>query len=330
MSTVVLGLAASHSTLMNTHWAEVDHLPQAHAFRDGLGVARDLLADARPDAVVVIGSNHFRGMFLDLMPAFTVGVGEVNGAGEADTPAGALPVDTDLARTVVDTLVTEGFDPAFSLRLTVDHGVTHSLQYLVPDLDVPIVPVVVNMFAPPLIPLRRAHALGQAIGTAIRGDGQDKRIAVIASGGLSHRLPWPAWFAAASDDDRFLVEAWLNGREDWGRYEVRRREIIRAAAPQVNPEFDRWFLSLLEAGDLGPVLERSNAEIESEAGNGAQEIRSWIAMAAAVGGGTGSTLAYADVPEWLTGMGVAALIPDGSDLTLPTADRAATDMELTK
>lgn len=330
MSTVVLGLGASHSTLMNTHWAEVDHLPQAHAFRDGLGAARDLLAAARPDAVVVIGSNHFRGMFLDLMPAFTVGVSEVLGAGEAGTPKGALPVDTELARTVVDTMVTNGFDPAFSLRLTVDHGITHSLQHLVPGLDVPIVPVVVNMFAPPLISLRRAHALGEVLGQAIREDGQDKRVAVIASGGLSHRLPWPAWFAAQSDDDRFLVEAWLNGREDWGRYEIRRREIIRAAAPDVNPDFDRWFLSLVEAGDLGPVLDRSNADLELEAGNGSQEIRSWVAMAAAVGSGTGHTLAYADVPEWLTGMGVAALLPEGSDLPVPNTDPATTDMELTK
>jgi 2,3-dihydroxyphenylpropionate 1,2-dioxygenase len=330
MSSIVLGLAASHSTLMNTHWAEVDHLPEAHAFRDGLGAARDLLAAARPDAVVVIGSNHFRGMFLDLMPSYTVGVSEVLGAGEALTPEGPLPVDTELARSVVDTMVTQGFDPAFSLRLTVDHGITHSLQHLVPDLDVPIVPVVVNMFAPPLIPLRRAHGLGQAIGAAVRGDGQDKRVAVIASGGLSHRLPWPAWFAAASEDDRFLVEAWLNGREDWGRYEVRRREIIRAAKPDVNAEFDRWFLSLVEAGDLTPVLDHSNAAIEAEAGNGAQEIRSWIAMAAAVGPGTGRTLAYADVPEWLTGMGVAALFPEGSDLALPAPHRTTTDMELTK
>lgn len=323
MSTVVLGLGASHSTLMNTHWAEVDHLPQAHAFRAGLAAARDLLEGARPDAVVVIGSNHFRGMFLDLVPSFTVGVGEVVGAGEAGTPKGPLPVDTELARALVDTMVGDGFDPAFSLRLTVDHGITHALQYLVPELDVPIVPVVINMFAPPLIPLRRAHDLGRSIGAAIRGDGRAKRVVVIASGGLSHRLPWPAWFAAASDDDRFLVEAWLNGREDWARYEKRRREIVRAAEPDVNPEFDRWFLGLVESGDVGAVLDRTAAEIEAEAGNGAQEIRAWVAMAGAVGPGSGRALAYGDVPEWLTGMGVAALLPHDHAPTHPT------EMELT-
>ena len=327
MSTVVLGLGASHSTLMNTHWAEVDHLPGAHAFRDGLHAARDLLAAARPDAIVVIGSNHFRGMFLDLMPAYTVGVSEVIGAGEAQTPKGPLPVDQDLARGIVDTMLDEGFDPAFSLRFTVDHGITHSLQHIVPALDVPIVPVVINMFAPPLPPLRRVHDLGQAIGKAVSQDGQDKRVAVIASGGLSHRLPWPAWHDAVSDDDRFLVEAWLNGREDWSRYEVRRREIILAAEPEVTPQFDRWFLSLIEAGDVEPVLDRTSAEIEEQAGNGAQEIRSWVAMAGAVGAGTGRTLAYAAVPEWMTGMGVAALVPAGSDVSLPTPSRTAVALE---
>jgi 2,3-dihydroxyphenylpropionate 1,2-dioxygenase len=317
MSRVVLGVGASHSTLMNTHWQEVDHLPAAHRFRDGLAAARDALAAARPDAVVIIGSNHFRGMFLDLMPAYTVGVGEVLGAGEAGTPHGPLPVDTDLARRVVDGMVADGFDPAFSLRLTVDHGITHGLQHLLPGLDVPIVPVVINMFAPPLPAVRRCHELGQAIGRAIAGDGEQKRVAVIASGGLSHRLPWPKWFAALSDDDQFLVQAWLNGRESWGDYEVRRREIIRAASPDINEGFDRWFLGLVEAGDVGPVLDHTSERIDAEAGNGAQEIRSWVAMAGAVGPGTGRTLAYSAIPEWLTGMGVAALEPAGST-TAPT------------
>lgn len=309
MSSLVLGVGASHSTLMNTHWNEVDHLPGAHRFRDGLLQARRVLAEARPDAVVIIGSNHFRGFFLDLMPAVTVGVGEVLGAGEAGTPSGPLSVDTDLARHLVDSLVDDGFDPAFSLRLTVDHGITHSLQYLIPEPGVPIVPVVINMFAPPLPTLARCHALGRAIASAVGRDGADKRVAVIASGGLSHQLPWPAWFDALSDDDRFLVEAWLNGRHSWAEYEVRRRQIIRAARPQINEEFDRRFLAMIEAGDLGPLLGLSSAEVAAEAGNGAQEIRAWIAMVAALGPCTGRTLAYAAMDEWLTGMGVAVLEP---------------------
>lgn len=242
MSNLVLGVGASHSTLMNTHWSEVADLPAANRFREGLAEAREEIAAVRPDALVVIGSNHFRGMFLDLMPSFTIGVAEAIGAGEAGTPGGQLPVDTALARRMVDGLVDDGFDPAFSLRLTVDHGITHSLQHLVPTLDIPIVPVVINMFAPPLPSTRRCHDLGSAIGRAIAGDGESKRVAVIASGGLSHHLPWPKWFSALTDDDRFLVQAWINGRTSWNEYEVRRRQIIRAAESNINEEFDEWFL----------------------------------------------------------------------------------------
>ncbi|MEJ2864028.1 hypothetical protein [Actinomycetospora flava] len=313
MSEIVLGLGASHSTLMNTHWDEVDHLDEAHRFRDGLATAREALAAARPDAVVVVGSNHFRGMFLDLMPAITVGVGEVLGAGEAGTPGGPLPVDTDLARALVDGMVADGFDPAFSLRLTVDHGITHSLQHLVPALDVPVVPVVLNMFAPPLPPLQRCARLGATIGRVLRADGVDRRVALIASGGLSHRLPWPKWFATLSDDDRFLVEAWLNGRDSWAEYEVRRRQIIRAAQPDINADFDARFLAALEAGDLSEVLALSDDELEDVAGNGAHEIRSWIAVQAALTGPDGppraATAAYAAVGPWLTGMGVSVMTP---------------------
>lgn len=308
MSAVVLGVGASHSTLMNTNWDEVAGVDDAVRFRAGLEEAAGLVAEARPDAVVVIGSNHFRGFFLDLMPAVTVGVAECVGAGESGTPGGPLPVDADLARHVVDSLVDNEFDVAFSLRLQVDHGITHSLQYLVPGLDVPIVPVVLNMFAPPLPTLRRCHRLGAQIGRAIASDGRDKRVVVIASGGLSHRLPWPKWFETFSDDDRFLVEAWVNGRTAWRDYEVRRRQIIRAAEPDINPDFDRRFLHLLATSRLEEILGWDNDRVEAEAGNGGQEIRSWVAMAAAVGPAAGRTLAYAPIPQWLTGMGVAALL----------------------
>jgi 2,3-dihydroxyphenylpropionate 1,2-dioxygenase len=312
MSSIVIGVGASHSTLMNTHWAEVDHLPEAHDFRSGLHKARDLITAAEPDALVIIGSNHFRGFFLDMMPAVTIGVAECLGAGEAGTPGGPLPLDSELARELTFCLVERGFDPAFSLRLTVDHGITHSLQHLVPALDIPIVPIVINMFAPPLPSLPRIYDLGRTIGEIIRSSTRNQRIGIVASGGLSHVLPWPKWYDACTDDERFLVQAWLNGRDSWPQYEVRRRQIIRAAAPRINPEFDRRFLGMLGQGDISPVVKMTSQQLEEEGGNGAQEIRSWIAMAAALGAGggfSGTALAYAPIEEWLTGMGIFAGYP---------------------
>jgi 2,3-dihydroxyphenylpropionate 1,2-dioxygenase len=54
----------------------------------------------------------------------------------------------------------------------------------------------------------------------------------------------------------------------------------------------------MTAGDLATV-----------AGNGGQELRTWLVMAAALGFAPGTPLAYAPMTEWLTGMGVAVLDP---------------------
>jgi 2,3-dihydroxyphenylpropionate 1,2-dioxygenase len=53
-------------------------------------------------------------------------------------------------------------------------------------------------------------------------------------------------------------------------------------------------------------------EVEKAAGNGAQELRTWLVAAGAAGGGGGRVLAYEPMPEWLTGMGVAVLEPAGT------------------
>ena len=109
-----------------------------------------------------------------------------------------------------------------------------------------------------------------------------------------------------------MVEAWLNGRGEWERFDERRREIIVAAQPCIFEEFDRRFLADLEAGRLEDYLALSSAELEEVAGNGGQELRTWLVMAAALGFAPGNALCYAPMPEWLTGMGVAVIDPNGT------------------
>jgi 2,3-dihydroxyphenylpropionate 1,2-dioxygenase len=308
VSQILLGVGASHSTLMNTHWQQTVHIEQAERFRDALRAARDQIADARVDTVVLVGSNHFRGFWLDLIPSFTIGVGECIASGESGTPSGPQLVDVPLARHVANTLVEDGaFDIAYSARLQIDHGQSHAIQYLLADLDVRIVPIVVNVFAPPLPTLARCEALGRAVGAAVRGFPGERRVAVIGSGGLSHRLPWPDWRDPHGDDEEFIVRAWLDGRDNWQQYDARRREIIRAAQAAISPEFDDEFLTMLETGQAYRLTEYSTARLEELAGNGAQELRAWLVMAAALGHAPGRRLAYEPMPEWLTGMAVAVI-----------------------
>ncbi|MGW6501552.1 DODA-type extradiol aromatic ring-opening family dioxygenase [Nonomuraea angiospora] len=310
MGGIVLGVGASHSTLMNTHWDQVEHRDRAERFRAALGTARDVLAAARPDVAVIIGSNHFRGFWLDLIPAFTLGVDEVIASGESGTPSGPQRTRPDLAQSIAESLVAAGTEVAISARLQIDHGQSHAIQYLLRDLDVPVIPLVVNVFATPLPLMRRCAELGRNLAAAVAALPEGLRVAVIASGGLSHRLPWPSrWQDPHGPDEEFLVEAWREGRGDWERYDARRRQIITAARPVIFPEFDAEFLAALERGELERYAGLSTERIEEAAGNGGQELRSWLAMAAALGFAPGRTLAYEPMPEWLTGMGVAVIEP---------------------
>lgn len=307
MAEILVGAAASHSTLMNTHWDQVADNPRAVAFRDACTEAREVIAKAKPDVAVVVGSNHFRGLWLDLLPTFTIGVGDVVGSGESGTPGGPLKRYPELGRHLVNELVVNGFDPAFSARLQIDHGITHAIQYLL-GLEIPVVPVIVNTFAAPLPTLARCQAFGQALGAAIGTFPGAARVAVVASGGLSHSLPWPAdWAAPQTDDEAFMAEAWLDGRGNWASYDQRRRQIILASQPRLNEAWDREVLAHWKAGTMASLVDTYEGRVTEVGGNGGNEVRSWLIAAAACGNQPGRSLCYSAMPEWLTGMGIAVI-----------------------
>ena len=167
------------------------------------------------------------------MPAFLIGVGSVDAAGEHGTPKGPLLGDPAFAHSILEALVDDEFDIAFSAALTIDHGITHAVQYMLSDVPAPIVPVLVNAFAPPLPRLARCAAFGRALGRALAAT--DRRVVLIASGGLSHALAFPDWRNPATPDEEFLVTSWLEGRGRWEEFEARRRGIVVGGEPRLAP-----------------------------------------------------------------------------------------------
>lgn len=306
---------------MNTQWDAVDHKPEAHAFRDALGVARQQLIEATADVCVIVGSNHFRGFWLDLMPPFTMGVDIVSAVGEHGTPKGVLPTEPEFAQSIHEGLLGADFDIAISTDMAVDHGISHAVQYLLPE-GLPVVPIIVNVFGPPLPTLRRCLALGDALRSVIEALPGQRRVAVIGTGGLSHAIPFPDWRSPEGDAEEFLAESFRHGRGRWQDYEKKRRPLIVGAPARINEEFDNEFLGLLAAGELSGFAERyDDAALVAAAGNGGNEVRAWLMLAAALGHAPGTTLAYAPMTEWLTGMAVATI-----DATVSTSVIAGTTM----
>jgi 2,3-dihydroxyphenylpropionate 1,2-dioxygenase len=277
--------------------------PGSAFLADTVRVARAVTA-LSPDAVVVIGPDHFHANFYDQMPPFVLGVEEAVGFGDFGSTAGPLPVASALAWSVHEGLADAGFDLSLSYSLTVDHGVVQSYE-MAGGTGIPLVPLVVNTAAPPLPSLHRCVALGTALGTAIRACDVPGRVLVVASGGLSHWLPSNDPRDPSVVGDRRT--ALIHGRQDARAFAAAREPRVRAMAgnpdARVNADWDRWFLRQLKALDLDPITALGHDNLEREAGSGGHEIRTWLIGHAAVARPL-IWSSYEPVPEWITGMGI--------------------------
>jgi hypothetical protein len=123
-----------------------------------------------------------------------------------------------------------------------------------------------NNVEPPLPTMRRCLAWGECIGRAVRDYPGLERVAVLATGGLSHDVGTPNMGAT-------------------------------------DPEFDREFLRLLAADDPEKVVSYSQ-ERASRSGNGTEEVRNWIVARGIVGQAPMEVAFYDDIPAWYTGVSI--------------------------
>lgn len=243
--------------------------------RDGFYAAfngmREALQAAKPDALIIIAAEHFANFFMNNMPAFAVGMAS-NYRGPIEDPDW-LRIPTRNARGAPELslrLIKEmmqSVDVAYCEEWQFDHGIMVPLHFLDPDNRLQIIPININCQGPPLTPLHRAWALGEAIRHA--ADKQSERIAVIGTGGISH---WPA-----TPDSGKINEAW-----------------------------DRAFLAQWAAQDKSGMLSYSDEATYAEAGQGGFEIRTFIAAAAAAGG-AGKVHYYQPIPIYAVGCTIATM-----------------------
>ena len=306
MSDIVGFIGMSHSPFATLLPPASPTAPGAKFLRDAERV-RTAVGRLAPDAVVVIGPDHFHANFYDVMPPFVLGVEEVTGFGDYGSTEGALPVASPLTWSIHAGLTEAGFDPSLSFSLTVDHGVVQGYEMITGGTDLPLVPLVVNTAAPPLPSLERCVALGTALGDAIRNSDGPGRVLVVGSGGLSH------WLPSNDPRDPSVVgarrAALIHGRRDTRAFAAAREPRVRAmggdpSAP-VNSEWDCWFLGQLGTAELGPITELGHDGLEKLAGRGGHEIRTWLIGSAAVKQPLRWS-SYEAVPEWITGMGIGA------------------------
>jgi hypothetical protein len=192
------------------------------------------LSSAAPDLAVVVGNDQREIFQEDLTPAIALYRGErienvpstaeerarmapgIAVAEEGHCPPGGAVYEgaPELASHLIRSLVDQGFDVAQASSLR-GHGIPHAYGFvyrrLFRDAPPPSVPVILNVGYPFNRPtIRRCLDLGRALGQGIAAWDRPGRIALIASGGLSHfvideELDGKVLETLAAGDDGALV-----------------------------------------------------------------------------------------------------------------------------
>src|SRR5215470_6105204 len=120
------------------------------------------LAETKPDAVIVVGSDHLETFFLSSVPTFAIVSNETTRAKFAGREYN-MPVHSPLAEDLLDRLVHAGFDMAYSQDAVLGHAFAAVYEWVIEGRSIPVVPVFVNAYLPPLPTARRCAQLGKAI-----------------------------------------------------------------------------------------------------------------------------------------------------------------------
>ncbi|MES1261908.1 MAG: hypothetical protein ABUS49_09235 [Acidobacteriota bacterium] len=207
------------------------------------------LDETRPDVAIVLGSDHLETFFLSAVPTFAVIAGETSKASFANHEY-ELPIHLPLAEALLENLVHDGFDMAYSQDAVLGHSFAAVYEWVIEGRAIPVVPVFVNAYLPPLPRARRCEALGKAIARVI--ESRPERVALIASGGMSH---YPG--------------TWKYSQPAY--------------------DFDYWAIEQMEHGNLDALLDLTNEQLD-EAGN--TELLPWMVMFGAIGRQAGELLTY--------------------------------------
>src|SRR6202171_2513906 len=249
MGDIVAAVGTCHTPYMFTRPPDENpqQLDQAGAAMRELGKVLD---ETRPDAILFFGSDHVETFSVTCVPTFAIIAGSRATARFAGREH-VLPVHRDLAE---DTLNKRAIENNFALASSEDAELGHAFsipfEYVIGGRNIPVVPFFTNVYMPPLPTPRRCAALGQAVAEIVRG--RKERVAVIASGGMSH---------------------------------------FPGTRKYLHPEFDfdRWLVSQFETGNADALLNMTGTQLD-EVGN--TEMLNWATMFGAIGPQEGELIDY--------------------------------------
>jgi len=249
MGEIVAAVGTCHTPYLFTRPPDenADQLDQTVRGMQDLGRVLD---ETKPDVILFLGSDHVETFSVTCVPTFAI----IAGSHAVAKFAGReykLRVHREMAEDLLSKLVVEReFDIAYSEDAELGHAFAVPFEYVIGARNIPVVPFFTNVYVPPLPTPRRCAALGRAIAEIVKG--RKERVALIASGGMSH---------------------------------------FPGTRKYLSPEFDfdRWLVSQFEAGNPDALLDMTGAQLD-EVGN--TELLTWAMMFGAIGRQHGELIDY--------------------------------------
>ena len=195
MARIIGGLAVSHTPTIGF---AVDHEKQDEAawapIFESFKPVKAWLQQRKPDVLFYIFNDHVTSFFFDHYSAFALGVDEQYGVADEGGNPRELPAiggHAALSRHIGQSLMADEFDMSFFRDKPLDHGFFSPMSALLPCEDgwpVEIVPLQVGVLQFPIPSAARCYKLGQALRRAIESYPQDLKVAIVATGGVSHQV----------------------------------------------------------------------------------------------------------------------------------------------
>ena len=272
MAKIIAGVGTSHTPAIG---AAVDNgklgEPYWVPLFQGYEPAKQWMAAARPDVIIMAYNDHVNAFDFKIIPTFGIGCGDEFPI--ADEGWGARPVPIvkgypEFAAHLVQSLVLDEFDITIVNEMQVDHGLTVplTLMYGQPQAwPARVIPLAVNVIQYPAPTGHRCFRLGQAIRRAVEAWDEDLKVVVFGTGGMSHQIQGPR-------------------------------------AGLINKPFDLAFLDDLTR-DPQRLIDLPPLEYLREAGNEAIELVMWLIMRGALGDDVREVHRFYHVPASSTGVG---------------------------
>jgi aromatic ring-opening dioxygenase catalytic subunit (LigB family) len=225
------------------------------------------LEASEPDIVLLLTSEHWANFFLDHISAFCIGRAETyEGPVEPwlKLEKRKIKGDPDFSLRLLEHSYANGFEPGYSHEMRFDHGSMVPLSFLTPGMNRKVVPIMFNTLAAPRATPARCIDFGMMLRKML--DAAPERIAIVATGGLSH---------------------------DPG-------EVNHGV---IHPDFDKRFLAQMAAHDLDALRAYSDADLLAK-GAGTLELLAWMCLAGIMGERGARVVAYEAVRPWATGVGM--------------------------